>query len=213
MSFHTDPRLLAIVPTAVFAGLTAIIAVVPAIQMRERYPVPDDARPLSASAARGRSVFVDQGCSYCHTQQVRSDTRLPVDALGRFPVLGQDARYGRASRPEDYSAEDPPLLGSERTGPDLSNVWDRMPSAAWHFTHLYDPRAVVPASIMPPFPFLFHTKADRGQDDRPIVISDALKERIEPDPAKRSSAELWATPAAQDLVEYLRTLRVGSRTP
>ena len=77
MSFHTDPRLLAIVPTAVFAGLTAIIAVVPAAQMRERYPVPDDARPLSAAAARGRQAYVDQGCTTCHTQQVRSDTRLP----------------------------------------------------------------------------------------------------------------------------------------
>ena len=213
MSFHTNPRLLAFVPTAVFAGLTAIIAIVPALQMNARYPVAEDARPMPAAALRGRAVYVSFGCSYCHTQQVRSDSRLPTDLFGRYPVLDQDTRYGRASRPEDYSADDPPLLGTERVGPDLSNVWDRMPSDDWHYAHLYDPRILVAASIMAPFPFLFRTKADHGQSDRKIVIPDALREKLEPDSSKRGAVEVWATPRAQDLIEYLKTMKIGSRSP
>ena len=213
MSFHTNPRLLAFVPTAVFAGLTAIIAFVPALQMNARYRPTDETRVPSAAAMRGRQVYISFGCSYCHTQQVRSDTRLPADAAGRFPVLAQDARYGRASRPEDYVSDDPPLLGSERVGPDLSNVWDRMPNDDWHYAHLYDPRILVPASIMAPYPFLFTTRTTHGQRDRKVVIPDSLREKLESDPAKRSSTEVWATPRAQDLIEYLKTLKPESRAP
>ena len=213
MSFHTNPRLLAFVPATVFAGLTVIIAVIPSIQMNTEYPVAPDARPISPAAARGREVYVSFGCSYCHTHQVRSDSRRPADAAGHYPALDQDARYGRASRAEDYAADDPPLLGSERVGPDLSNVWDRMPSDDWHYAHLYDPRILVPASIMAPYPFLFHSRGERQQKDRKVVIPDRLKEKLEADPAKRGLVEVWATPRAQDLIEYLKTLRAGARQP
>ena len=38
ISFHTNHRLLAIVPVAVFFGLTLVIAVVPAIPLRPDRP-------------------------------------------------------------------------------------------------------------------------------------------------------------------------------
>lgn len=213
MSFHTNPRLLAFVPTAVFVGLTAIIAFVPALQMNARYPVTDDAHPLSAGALRGRAVYISFGCSYCHTQQVRSDTRLPEDAMGRLPVLDQDARYGRASIPEDYAADDPPLLGTERVGPDLANVGDRIPSADWHYTHLYDPRSVVPDSIMPRYAWLFRGKADHQAGDRRVLMPATLKQRAESDPARRAELQIWATPDAMDLVAYLLWLKASNRAP
>src|SRR5690606_7607948 len=46
--------------------------------------------------------------------------------------------------------------GSKRTGPDLARVGGRY-SDDWHRVHLVDPRAVVPESNMPSFPWLAET--------------------------------------------------------
>jgi cytochrome c oxidase cbb3-type subunit 2 len=87
---------------------------------------------------------VASGCSYCHTQQVRP--------------LPQDAVFGRPSAPGDFTYQTPELLGSERTGPDLTNVGARQASTVWQYIHLYNPRAVVPQSIMPAFEWLFEVE-------------------------------------------------------
>lgn len=52
-----------------------------------------------------------------------------------------------------------------RTGPDLLNIGARMPSRARHLTHLYQPRAISPTSIMPGFPFLFEIKPEAEDGD------------------------------------------------
>jgi len=49
--------------------------------------------------------------------------------------------------------------GSKRTGPDLARVGAKY-SDEWHVTHLVDPRAIVPASVMPGYPFLADTDLD-----------------------------------------------------
>ncbi len=54
----------------------------------------------------------------------------------------------------------PFLWGSKRTGPDLHRVGGRY-SDAWHRLHLLDPRSVVPASIMPAYPWFAGNPADR----------------------------------------------------
>jgi cytochrome c oxidase cbb3-type subunit 2 len=43
--------------------------------------------------------------------------------------------------------------GSKRTGPDLARVGGRY-SNDWHVAHMVSPRAVVPESVMPAYPFL-----------------------------------------------------------
>ena len=56
----------------------------------------------------------------------------------------------------------PFLFGSKRTGPDLARVGKRY-SDEWHRVHLIDPRAVVPESNMPGFPWLA-TRVLSGED-------------------------------------------------
>jgi cytochrome c oxidase cbb3-type subunit 2 len=56
----------------------------------------------------------------------------------------------------------PFLWGSKRTGPDLARVGGRY-SDDWHRAHLYNPRNVVPESIMPAYPWLVENKLD-GKD-------------------------------------------------
>jgi cytochrome c oxidase cbb3-type subunit 2 len=141
------------------------------------YPPEPDAEALA-----GREVYKDLGCIACHSQQVRPD------------AFGADIQRGwgrRGSLPVDYVGQQPPLLGTMRTGPDLANIGARQPSADWHLLHLYDPQLTSPGSNMPPFPFLF----EEATGESPDAI--ALPDGTSVVPTKR----------ARDLVSYLLSLR------
>ena len=103
-------------------------------------------QPYTGSVAHGRDVYVEQGCLYCHTQQVRPKG------------YGGDIRRGWGNRrtvARDYMYEFPILLGTNRTGPDLANIGARQPSRDWHSLHLFNPQITSPGSIMPRFDYLF----------------------------------------------------------
>ena len=96
--------------TLIYIGLAILMGVLPGIWLSKVPPTPG-LKPLTPLEARGRAVYVSEGCFYCHTQQVR-------------PLSG-DKPFGRPSAPGDYVYQTPELLGSERNGPDLSNVGTR----------------------------------------------------------------------------------------
>jgi cytochrome c oxidase cbb3-type subunit 2 len=141
--------------TLVYGGLALLMGVLPGITLSQTPPGPG-VKPLTPFEAEGREVYVANGCSYCHTQQVRP--------------LSQDKMFGRPSAAGDFAYQTPELLGSERTGPDLTNIGARQPSPVWQYIHLYNPRAVVPASIMPSFAWMFDVvdKAPAGVSPVPL---------------------------------------------
>jgi cytochrome c oxidase cbb3-type subunit 2 len=205
-SIHTSHRAIVGLAAGIYLVLVVVTAVLPASAMARAYPPKEVDRDNAVlqSIARGRELYKGYGCFYCHTQQVRGDERLAV--RGRVPVLPVDRRFGLdvASSPEDYASDDPPLLGTQRTGPDLTTVGSRLPSVDWHYWHLYDPRAVSPESVMPAMRWLFTTTdADKGPDDVEVRYIDSLG---------IPSGKLFATPDAQDLVAYLLSL-TRSDTP
>ena len=59
----------------------------------------------------------------------------------------------RIAQAGDYIADHPILLGSIRTGPDLSQAGGEHPDD-WHSAHFVNPRYTRPNSIMPAFEFL-----------------------------------------------------------
>lgn len=87
--------------------------------------------------ARGRKIYIREGCIYCHSQYVRL----------------QDRGLGPVSRGGDFALETPHQLGTARTGPDLSNEGMRFASG-WQRAHLINPRSLKPGSIMPSFSYL-----------------------------------------------------------
>jgi cytochrome c oxidase cbb3-type subunit 2 len=167
----------------IYGFLAILMGVVPGTIMSKTPPGPGVV-PLDAAAFRGRQVYVGEGCSYCHTQQVRP--------------LAQDRVWGRASSGGDYAYSTPQLLGTERTGPDLTNVGARHLSDVWHSIHLYQPRALVHASIMPAYPWMFVTKEKADAGD--VVVN------IPPDYAPADKV-IVATREEQDLVAYLQSLK------
>jgi cytochrome c oxidase cbb3-type subunit 2 len=69
--------------------------------------------------------------------------------------------WGPVESIDKIHEQHPPLIGNRRQGPDLSQVGVRR-SALWLKMHLYSPREVSGASIMPSYAFLF--RDGRGND-------------------------------------------------
>src|SRR6185295_12226888 len=138
---------------------TAALVVMPYIQVRDIKP-PKELKPYTSAQQRGRDVYVASGCVYCHSQQPRDRNLGPDLARG----------WGRASVPADYVYDKPHLLGSMRTGPDLFNIGARQPSKDWHLGHLYQPRAYVPGSIMPAYPYMFTAKDAAEEGDQVVQL-------------------------------------------
>jgi cytochrome c oxidase cbb3-type subunit 2 len=103
-------------------------------------------KPYGPLALAGRDVYVREGCYGCHSQMVR-------------PLRAETERYGPYSLPGEFVYDRPFQWGSKRTGPDLHRVGGRY-SDAWHRVHLLDPRAMVPESIMPGYPWLAEATLD-----------------------------------------------------
>jgi cytochrome c oxidase cbb3-type subunit 2 len=210
LDVHTSLRTFLLIAGGIYVLLVVGVAILPAAQLHLQYP-PDDEAWTSDLVRRGREIYQSQGCVYCHTQQLRGDERLAViedDGTVRVPMLRPDAGFGlaRPARAEDYRNDSPPFMGTQRTGPDLTNVGVRLPGATWHFWHLYDPRIVSPDSNMPGLPWLFHTDDTKEDGDRKVDVLLALEARGVP------KGRLWATPDAQALVEYLLSLQQEDRT-
>lgn len=167
----------------ILALATATLVVVPYMQLSDIQP-PEGLQPYTEAQLRGRQVYIANGCVYCHSQQPRSQSQAPDFQRG----------WGRAPIAEDYYYDTPHLLGTMRTGPDLFNIGARQPSVDWNLGHLYEPRAYVPDSTMPAFPFLFKVKDEAGPGDKVVNI---------PPSYAPPGQVVVATPEALDLVEYL----------
>lgn len=156
---HSSHRAIVLVPTVIYLVLVWGVAVAPARKIDADFPPGASGRPTTELVKRGEEVYKSLGCAVCHTMQIRGDERVRVQKGDRWivPVRAPDARYGldEPTSPEEYADANPPLIGTQRTGPDLTGVGDRLPSALWHYWHLYDPRSVSPDSVMPSYRFLF----------------------------------------------------------
>jgi len=165
---------------------TAALVVLPYLQVHDVAPLPG-LKPYTSAELRGREVYIANGCVYCHSQQPRAKAFAPDFARG----------WGRATVAGDYAYDRPHLLGTMRTGPDLMNIGVRQPSEQWQLGHLYQPRAYVPGSIMPSFPYLFELKRQADKDEVTVQL---------PAGAAPAGRVVVARPQALDLVRYLQSL-------
>lgn len=166
---------------------TMLLLIMPAIQLRTGENPPEALAPYTEVQAKGRQHYISLGCVYCHSQQPRDPGLAPDMTRG----------WGRPSVPSDYSYDNPHLMGTMRTGPDLFNIGARQPSVDWHLTHLYAPRSVSPGSNMPAYPFLFEVID--------FVPDEAVSVNLPPEYAVPVGTVI-AKREALELVEYLLSL-------
>jgi cytochrome c oxidase cbb3-type subunit 2 len=141
-------------------------------------------------AHQGEEVYRADGCAACHTQMVRPQE------------LGSDISHGwgaRRSVAEDYLFDQPVMVGSQRVGPDLAN-FGRRSDVNGILMRLYDPRSLVPGSVMPAYRFLFETRKIEGAPSPGALV---LPDRFAPAPGY----EVVPRPEARALAAYLLSLR------
>ncbi len=105
----------------------------------------------SASENRGRQIYTREGCMNCHSQLVR----FTEDDVRRF---------GAASQAWESGDDAPQMWGTRRVGPDLAREGGRR-SRDWQLAHLWNPRHVVPDSVMPGYPWLFDATPTRPRPE------------------------------------------------
>jgi cytochrome c oxidase cbb3-type subunit II len=131
------PAVLIIGALMVFWASSFIIVGIPSMTMKE---TPSEIwRPLSAEEEAGHRLYVRNGCSYCHSLFIRTND--------------WDIGAERIAKSGDYVGFEPVILGTERTGPDLSQDGGEHPDD-WNLAHFVNPRFTSPISLMPSWQFL-----------------------------------------------------------
>jgi cytochrome c oxidase cbb3-type subunit 2 len=127
-------------------SIGGLVEILPLMVSSETTEPAENIEPYSPLRLAGRDVYIREGCYGCHSQMVR-------------PFRSETERYGPYSTAGESVYDRPFQFGSRRTGPDLARVGGRY-SDAWHRLHLEDPRALVPESNMPGYPWLNENMVD-----------------------------------------------------
>ncbi|MCG6657661.1 cytochrome-c oxidase, cbb3-type subunit II [Halomonas campisalis] len=172
-----------------FGGLAEVVPLF--FQKQTTEPV-DGLRPLSALELEGRDIYRREGCVGCHSQMIR-------------PFRAETERYGHYSVAGEFIYEHNFLWGSKRTGPDLARVGGRY-SDDWHRAHMYNPRDVVPGSIMPAYPWLFERTLDGEDTPKKMRALRALGVPYTDEDIENATREVRGQQEITALVAYLQQL-------
>jgi cytochrome c oxidase cbb3-type subunit II len=132
----------------VVIAIGGLVEITPLFYLKSTIEAVDGVRPYTPLELAGRNIYVREGCYLCHSQMIR-------------PLRDEVERYGHYSLAAESMYDHPFQWGSKRTGPDLARVGAKY-SDDWHLRHLTDPRAIVPQSVMPGYPFLAETEVDQS---------------------------------------------------
>jgi len=130
----------------VMVSIGGLVEIAPLYYLKSTIEKTEGMRPYTPLELAGREIYIREGCYLCHSQMVR-------------PMRDELERYGHFSLAAESMYDHPFQWGSKRTGPDLARVGGKY-SDDWHVQHLIDPRSLVPASIMPGYPFLAENQLD-----------------------------------------------------
>lgn len=130
----------------VMVAIGGLVEIVPLFYLKSTIEKVEGMRPYTPLEMAGRNIYIREGCYNCHSQMIR-------------PMRDEIERYGHYSLAAESMYDHPFQWASKRTGPDLARVGGKY-SDDWQRDHLINPRAVVPTSIMPGYPFLAKNELD-----------------------------------------------------
>jgi cytochrome c oxidase cbb3-type subunit 2 len=142
------------------SAIGGMVEILPLFKKEISIEVVEGMRPYTPLELAGFNIYKREGCYNCHSQQIR---RLAEDV----------ERYGHYSLSAESMYDYPFAWGSKRTGPDLARIGEKY-SDDWHIQHLYNPRSLVPQSIMPAYPFLLNSVLNTSEIQRNMEILKIL---------------------------------------
>lgn len=149
-------------------------------------------KPLTPLQLEGRDIYIREGCTVCHSQMIR-------------PLRAEVERYGHYSVAGELVYDHPFVFGSKRTGPDLARVGG-LYSDDWHRVHLFDPRSVVPGSIMPAYPWLFENPVKREVLPKKLAALRSVGVPYSDEDIATAGDGLEASTEADAVIAYLQQL-------
>lgn len=182
---------------AIVISVGGLVELVPLYLMSRSMPPAEGIRPYPALALAGREVYVREGCYGCHSQMIRT-------------LRSETARYGSYSRAGESVYDRPFQFGSKRTGPDLARVGGRY-SDEWQRLHLLDPRAVVPDSNMPAYPWLADEPVDPQEVEQRMRALQRLGDPYSDADLQGASAQVQGRSELDALIAYLQGLGVTAQ--
>jgi cytochrome c oxidase cbb3-type subunit 2 len=109
------------------------------------------------------------------------------------PLRDEVERYGHYSLAAESMYVRPFQWGSKRTGPDLARVGGKY-SDDWHRDHLREPKAVVPTTVMPAYPWLARTDLDFDHIADELKVQSALGVPYTQEMVENASSDLRIQP-------------------
>ncbi len=168
----------------VVISIGGLVEIVPLFYLKSTIEKVDGIRPYTPLELAGRNIYLREGCYNCHSQMIR-------------PLRDEVERYGHYSLAAESMYDHPFQWGSKRTGPDIARVGGKY-SDLWQVEHLNNPRALVPASIMPGYPWLAKTPliAKHIADDMKVLRVEGVPYTDEMIADAQDDLKLQATPEA-----------------
>ncbi len=175
------------------SAIGGLVQVLPSIFQDSLSTPSENVVPYGPVELMGRDIYIREGCSTCHSQQVR-------------PLLAEVRRYGPYSGAGESVYDRPFLWGSKRTGPDLHRIGGRY-TDVWHRIHLIDPRSVVDNSIMPGYPWLAERDANaKGDIELRMRALRRLGHPYSDEEIAGAAAKLEGVKEIDALIAYLQSL-------
>ncbi len=183
----------------IVSAIGGLVQILPVLNQESLSTATENTRVYNAVELTGRDIYIREGCSVCHSQQVR-------------PLIAEVERYGPFSEAGEFVYDRPFLWGSKRTGPDLHRIGGRY-SDDWHRIHLLDPRAVVPNSIMPAYPWLADKPAsETGNITDKLNALRTLGHPYSDEDITGAEQQLEGVMEIDALIAYLQMLGTGAGT-
>ena len=176
-------------------SIGGLVELLPLMVSSETTEPSENIEPYSPLRLAGRDVYVREGCYGCHSQMVR-------------PFRSETERYGPYSIAGESVYDRPFQFGSRRTGPDLARVGGRY-SDAWHRLHLEDPRALVPESNMPGYPWLNEQMVDPELVTAKLRTLKLLGDPYTDEQIEAAAAQVDGMTEMDALVAYLQGLGIN----
>jgi cytochrome c oxidase cbb3-type subunit 2 len=186
-----------IVATILAVAVAGLVQIVPLYFQHSTTTPSPGIKPFAPLNLAGRDIFQREGCSNCHSQQIRL-------------LRSETERYGPYSLAGESVYDHPFLWGSKRTGPDLARVGGRY-SDDWHRIHLRNPRAVVPESNMPAYPWLENAPADADSIQSHLIALRRVGVPYTDEQIANAPKDLAGKTEEDALIAYLQGLGINRR--
>jgi len=178
-------------------SIGGLIEIVPLMLSSDATEPDEGIAPYSALRLAGRDVYVREGCYNCHSQMIR-------------PFRSETERYGPYTTAGETVYDRPFQFGSKRTGPDLARVGGRY-SDEWQRLHLTDPRALVPESNMPGYPWLAENTIDGDLITTKLKALKFLGDPYTDEQIASAADEVEGKSEMDALIAYLQDLGTNRR--